>query len=186
MKKALISVIIILSIYGLAAFYDLRSSPNQEIVEYKEEPAFPPDLCLETIGDSSCIRLSKLKDKVVILNFWASWCSPCIVEFPFLLETIKKFNGKVILVAVSIDTAQNDIEKFKERLPEKFQNIIDSERIYWVHDMDKSISQDYFNVYKVPETIVIDKNSRTIRKIIGQVDKSSPPLLGIISALVSG
>src|SRR4051812_6071997 len=60
------------------------------------------DFQAPTINNTT-FKLSQATQKVVILNFWASWCGPCVEEFPSLLKVVNESNGQVGLVALSLD-----------------------------------------------------------------------------------
>lgn len=106
-------------------------------------------------------ELSQMKGKVVLVNFWATWCKPCIVEMPSMQKiysTLKKNN--VELWAISIDNNTKEIKNFLDKdLDEHLSFPI-------FFDQDKKVSSA-FGTYQVPETYVIDKTGRITDKIIG-------------------
>ena len=62
--------------------------------------------------DGNKVSLSDYKDKVVLINFWASWCEPCVDEFPTLIKLIKHFKGEMVLLAISADYTESDMNNF--------------------------------------------------------------------------
>jgi len=119
-----------------------------------------PDFTLQSV-DGKTYSLSKYRGKVVLLNFWATWCKPCIVEMPSMQKAygqLKK-NGVEIL-AVSIDTNENEIKQF---LDQQIQQHL-SFPIFF--DSGKKVSSTY-GTFQVPETFVIDKTGRITDKVIG-------------------
>jgi peroxiredoxin len=119
-----------------------------------------PDFSIKSI-EGKPYQLSQLRGKVVLLNFWATWCKPCIVEMPSMQKsysTLQKQNIEVM--AVSIDSNLKEITQFfdtelKEHL--KFPVFF---------DQDKKVST-MFGTYQVPETYVIDKTGKITDKVIG-------------------
>lgn len=118
-----------------------------------------PDFTLPRLDDSA-FQSSSTRGKVVIVNFWASSCNPCVEEFPSLIKLIDKFAGEVLLVAVSADEEKKDIEAFLKAFGLPKPNI----EILW--DKDRKIAEK-FGVSKVPESFLVGKDGKLIRKIIG-------------------
>lgn len=108
--------------------------------------------------------LNQLDSPIVIINLWASWCSPCIEEIPSLISLVKKFPGKIHLIAISADNTLTDIESFIKSFPE-----LKSESITIVWDQDKSMAKK-FNISGLPESYILDKNRTIIKKIIGTIN----------------
>ena len=96
------------------------------------------------------INLSDYNGKIILLDFWASWCKPCKEEFPFLIELFEQnSNNNFIVLAVNIDT---DIENLK-----KFVNNLNKDVSFKIiFDPDSKIPAIY-NIDSMPSVIVIDK-----------------------------
>jgi len=92
--------------------------------------------------------------KVLILNFWATWCAPCVEEIPSLNEFQKKFaHAGVVVVAVSIDKNQEKYRTFLDRIHVSFET---------ARDPNADISNEY-GTFRYPETYII-KDGRIMRK----------------------
>ncbi len=169
MKYKIIAIIVITVITLGAVLYDYTLTPKTNIPVKSSESshrAMPaPDFSFTTIDDEK-LKLSDLKGKVVILNFWASWCAPCVKEFPAMVELVDKFQGNVVFLAVSKDNKLENINRFLEKFDN--MNMPGFVKIIWDHD--KNISEDIFYVMRLPETIIIDKDMNMIRKIVGNPD----------------
>lgn len=112
----------------------------------------PPDFSAKDIAGLE-VTLSKLKGKVVLLDFWATWCPPCRVEVPHLIEIQRQFSGqRFILLSVSLDRDLQAARKF----------VADKE-MDWVHIIDweagRAIAEKY-GVSYIPSTFVINRQGK--------------------------
>ena len=120
------------------------------------------------------ITLSQFRGQVVVLNFWATWCPPCIEETPSLVQMQARLKDKgVVVLAVSIDADDAAYHKF---LKEYRVNMVT------VRDEAKKASSLY-GTFGWPETFVIDRNGVIRRKFIGAVDWTSPEVTEFLSKL---
>lgn len=105
--------------------------------------------------------MQKLRGKVVVVNFWATWCKPCIVEMPSMQKMFSMIDKKnVEVLAISIDTNQKEISNF---LDNKIQEHLKFPVFF---DQGKKVSS-LFGTYQVPETYIIDKTGRITDKVLG-------------------
>ena len=167
MKIKILLSVFILFVIGLIAYYDMSSAPAIHMQErvgsiqgYSSGKQAPDFTFTDLNGKES--RLSALRGKVVLINFWASWCTPCLTEFPKMIRLIEHFNGDVVLLAISKDENIDDIHRFLARFPELPKSVI------IVLDQDKHISHDIFHTVRLPETIIIGTDQTMRRKIIGE------------------
>ena len=97
------------------------------------------------------VRLSELRGQVVVINFWASWCSPCRQELPLLNKIYAQYRpAGFMLLAVNLDDNRKDAEAMLKRL---------SLRLPTLFDGDKSVAKLY-GVDTMPATLVIDRDGR--------------------------
>jgi len=118
-----------------------------------------------------------------VLNFWASWCPPCVKEFPGMVRMVKELKGKVALVAVSNDTKLSDVSKFLGKLPFDEQTFSDSQDIFVVFDEGGKVTSENFGVFRFPETYVINKDYLISRKLVGEVDWQQGDLMAYFASL---
>jgi cytochrome c biogenesis protein CcmG/thiol:disulfide interchange protein DsbE len=128
-----------------------------------------------TVQDSDHkVTLSQFRGQVVVLNFWATWCPPCIEETPSLVRMQSRFKDKgVVVLAVSIDADDAAYHKF---LKDYSVNMVT------VRDEAKKAASLY-GTFGWPESYVIDRNGVIRRKFIGPVDWTSPEFTDYLSKL---
>jgi cytochrome c biogenesis protein CcmG, thiol:disulfide interchange protein DsbE len=131
------------------------------------------DFSLTLAGKSE--HLSDLKGKLVVLNFWATWCPPCVEETPSLNRLQKYIDSRGgMVLGVSVDEDGAAYEKFL-----KDQSVIFST----YRDATKKSAADYgTTIY--PETYVIDRHGKIARKFIGAQQWDSPEMLAYFDAIL--
>jgi cytochrome c biogenesis protein CcmG/thiol:disulfide interchange protein DsbE len=126
-----------------------------------------------TVHDADrTVDLSRLRGKVVVLNFWASWCAPCLEELPSL-EALQHTLPQVTVLAVSTD---DDSTAYKKFLQEHHVDLLA------VQDAAQT-SNALYGTYRYPETYIIDKNGMIRRKYIGPQDFMSSEIVDSIKRL---
>lgn len=125
-------------------------------------------------------QLSDHHQKVIILNFWASWCAPCIKEFPDLLKLAATYPDEIIFLAISVDQDKASIDKFFKR----YKIDISPNNVIIGHDPLKNISQDIFQTTMYPETFILDQGHAIQEKIVGITQWNSPEIISKIDNLL--
>ncbi|WP_346265626.1 TlpA disulfide reductase family protein [Granulicella sp. 5B5] len=120
------------------------------------------------------VDLAQFRGKVVVLNFWASWCAPCLEELPSL-EALQHQMPQVVVLAVSTDDDSGAYQNFL------VQHHVD---LLTVDDVAQD-SNKLFGTYRFPETYVIDKSGVIRRKYIGPQDFTDPDILNGLKRLVA-
>lgn len=117
-----------------------------------------PDFELASL-DGKKIRLSDYRGKAVLLNFWATWCSPCKVEMPWFVDLQKKYgsDGLVILGVAMDDSEAPKIAQFTSELGVNYPVLLGTDKV----------SEEYGNVQFLPTTFYIDREGRIIGKDTG-------------------
>ena len=138
--------------------YGFRTDPRDIPSPLVGRPAAPFAL---TAFDGARVDLAALRGKVVVLNFWASWCNPaCYDEAPVLERLWRTYRERgVVVVGVDIQDTDEAAQKFINAFGLTFKNS---------PDRGGKISVDY-GIYGVPETFFIDRAGRIHRKHVGAV-----------------
>ena len=153
--------------FGLLALFGCYSGSRPSRIG-----AAAPDF---TVRDSDrTITLSQFKGQVVVLNFWATWCPPCIEEMPSLVQMQQRMKARgVTVLAVSVDADEGSYRGF---LRDHNVNLLS------VRDADQK-SNTLYGTFKFPETYVIDRNGVVRRKFIGAVDWTEPDVIEYLGKL---
>jgi peroxiredoxin len=128
-----------------------------------------------TVADSDrSLKLSDFRGQIVVLNFWATWCPPCVEEMPSLVEMQRRMKAKgITVVAVSVDVDQGAYNQFL-----KDHNV----DLLTVRDAAHK-SNTLYGTFKFPETYIIDRNGVMRRKFIGAIDWTAPDITDFLSKL---
>ena len=128
-----------------------------------------------TVQDSDRkLALNQFRGEIVVLNFWATWCMPCIEEMPSLVQLQQRLKDRgVTVLAVSVDTDAGAYRRFLHD-----HNI----SLLTVRD-ERPQSNNLYGTFKFSETYIIDRNGVMRRKFIGAVDWSQPEITEFLSKL---
>jgi cytochrome c biogenesis protein CcmG/thiol:disulfide interchange protein DsbE len=148
----------VVPLIGLLA-YGLTRDPN--IIESPLPGHAAAEFALETF-DGELLRLSDLRGKVVVLNFWASWCLSCEWEHPFLVEAERKYaNDDVQIIGIVYQDSRSNAMRYIRRMGGDWPNVMDP---------GTRVAIEY-GVYGVPETFFIDRDGVIAFKQIGPVNR---------------
>lgn len=129
-----------------------------------------PDFTVTDNGRS--VRLSSYRGKVVVLNFWATWCAPCIEELPYL-NRLQHQMPQVVVLGVDMGEDDGVYRQFLADHQIDFLTIRDAQQQ----------SNALYGTSRPPETYVIDRRGQIRRKFIGPQDWTSPEIVNYLSQL---
>lgn len=136
-----------------------------------------PDFSLPLVGGGE-VTLSQLRGKVVLLNFWATWCPPCRAEMPSmerLYAQLKDSGFELLAVNVEVD-GLTILPEYFQKHPHSFPVPVDTEG---------EISNNY-GVFRFPESFVIDREGKVVEHVIGGRDWSEPGMVERFKQLLGG
>lgn len=178
--KAIVIVLIVgaLGVLGFNQLFGKKTDVTGTIssLEMFENEGVPNFSAKDFAGNP--FELKAMHGKIVILNFWASWCTPCIEEVPSLIKLVKEFKGDVQLIAVSGDSNIEDIKVFLKSFPE-----LNDVNIKIVWDEDRSLMKQ-FQVTRLPESLVLDKNHKLAKKLVGSIEWYNKDSIGYVNSLL--
>jgi len=142
-----------------------------------KEPKPLPDLAFETL-DGKPAKLSDLEGKVVVLNFWATWCAPCREEMPSLDRLQAAFDPRaVVVVALAVERSA----------PERIKAFLDEAgvgRLAVYRDPTAATSRAV-GLPGLPATLLIDREGREVGRVLGTAEWDGPIAIGAIERLLA-
>ena len=136
-----------------------------------------PDFTLKDVNGKS-YTLSQLRGKVVLVNFWATWCPPCRGEMPSMERLNALFAGKdfVLLAINAEEDGKDNVVDFLKENPHTFPVLLDSE----------TEIQRLYGVYQFPETFIVRPDGVIADRVIGAIDWESPQVISFLKFLIAG
>lgn len=133
-----------------------------------------PDFSVKTESGKT-VTLQNFGGKLLVLNFWASWCPPCIEETPSLEEFARQFGPQgVVVLGVSNDGNERQYRQFLQKFGITFETS---------RDPKNDISASY-GTFQLPETYLIDRNGRVVEKVISNQNWMDPEFLARVRKML--
>jgi thiol-disulfide isomerase/thioredoxin len=138
-----------------------RSGTNHPLGIGYGTPA--PDFTLETL-DGKSVSLSSLRGKAVVVNFWATWCGPCKIETPWLVELQNQYGAQGLqIVGVAMDdSGKDEIARFAKDMGMNYPVLLGKE----------AVGDAYGGVPALPESFFIGRDGKIVDKIMGLEGRS--------------
>jgi peroxiredoxin len=137
---------------------------NLSVNRNLEPGDFAPDFTVKTL-DGKDLRLSDYKGKVILLNFWATWCGPCVAEIPAIKATRDAFaaDPRFIIINLSLDDR-----------PSRVEHVVEKNEIHWpqgfLGDWYQSAVRESFGVQKIPALFLIGPDGKILVKNLSGAD----------------
>ena len=156
---ALVVVALVVAAMLYFGFHMARRSSSARLTQ----STVAPDFSLESL-DGKNTHLSDFRGKAVLLNFWATWCSPCKIEMPWFVDLQKQYGPQGLqIVGVAMDEAsKEDIAKFAKEMGVNYPVLLGKE----------AVGDQYGGVPALPESFFIGRDGKIVDKIIGLKGKS--------------
>lgn len=168
----LIAGLVMTAVFGVALAIKLR--PQLSLIEVGSTA---PEFNAVRLPSGQPAKIDDYRGKVVLLNIWATWCPPCVVEMPSMERLHKKLAGTDFhLIAVSVDEEDSTVvNAFAKKLGLTFEIL---------HNRDGSIRRIY-QTTGVPESFIIDRDGVIVKKVIGAADWDAPVNETLIRSLLN-
>lgn len=151
--------------YYLFIFVVIVFSADKNNGEPEYIPA--PDFNLSLFNDlqrDSNITLSSLKGNVVLLNFWATWCGPCIAEIPEFNDLYNKYNSEGFeILGISISDNYTQLKKFTDKINVEYKLLFSNS------DSINNVVQNYGGFYSVPVSYLVNRQGFVVRGYPGAI-----------------
>ncbi len=163
---------IVLCVAALSA----AAAPPQTLTPVADKKT-APDMALELV-DGGKLKLSDLRGKVVVVNFWATWCPPCRREMPSLERLKGLMKGKALeIVAINAGEGEDEISEFREAIKPALTFTIALDR--------NAQALKAFSIAGLPTTYVIDRQGQVVYRALGGRIFDDPAIVGTLMALVA-
>ncbi|PLY03731.1 MAG: thioredoxin [Desulfuromonas sp.] len=156
---------------------EAQSQAQPQVKQEAVKGAQAPNITLKDMAGNS-VSLDQFKGKVVILNFWATWCPPCKEEMPSMEVLYRNYKDKgLVMLAVNVEeNGKKAVGDFLKQQQYSFPILLD----------EKGVAQNTYGVFRFPESFIIDRNGIIVEKIIGGRNWLAGPTFKMIDFLVKG
>lgn len=151
MNRILISILLVL----------ILSIFSKDNIVYAAENKKAPGFSLaDTNG--KLVKLSDFKGKIVIIDFFATWCGPCRKGIPDLIDLQKEFGKKIVVIGISLDQQKNEVAPFIKKMGINYPVVFGT----------PEVAELYGGVDAIPHSFIIDKKGKIVDQHVGLVPKS--------------
>lgn len=162
---------VLIGVLTVAVVLVVSGTLEQKVIEQGDKA---PDFKVTT-DQGPVISRGDIKGKLMVVNFWASWCAPCIEEWPSLNEFAGRYKDKgVTVLAVSIDRNEKKYRDFLAKGKPQFLT---------TRDPESTIPASY-GTFLVPETYVINKEGKVVYKVANAQNWTDPAFLNFFNSLL--
>ena len=176
-KLAVIVAVGALALGMIAWSHRHAKKPGIISISVTDRSGLAPNLVLTDLN-GKILDTSSLKGKILVVNFWAAWCTPCADEVPQFISLQRKYENQGLqVIGISIDDSESELRDFYRKFGMNYPVIVGSQQI----------AQAYGGILGLPTTIIIDRDGTIQKKINGATDfasleKEVVKLLGKVSS----
>lgn len=155
-------VVVLAGLLLLARFQDKLPGARAHAATIAARGRVAPDFTLTDLQGRN-VKLSDLRGKAVVLNFWATWCPPCKQEIPWFVDMQKRYASQGLqVIGVSMDDGgQQDVEKFAAENSINYPILLGKE----------AVAEQYGGIEYLPTTFYIDRNGVVMERVFGQPER---------------
>ena len=135
----------------------------------------PREFSLQTLTGET-LSLSGLQGKVVFLNFWATWCGPCVIEMPSMEAIYKRYREKGLeILAVNFGESQAEVQAFMNNHGLSFPALLDED----------GRTGGSYGIQAIPTSFLIDRDGNVVSRLVGSIDWDTPEIHAVIESLLN-
>ena len=162
MQKIIKSIIVLLFIFVLLVFYNSLNRETNYSTDYLVGNKLT-NINLKSFDDNKIYTSDDIqKSRYTLINFWASWCAPCRIEHPYLMQLSKEKNLKIL--GVNFKDKKINASKFLNELGNPY---------YYMAKGTKGKQSVNFGIYGIPESILINNETTVLKKFIGPLNEQN-------------
>ncbi len=135
---------------------------ESSVKEKSEVQNKAPDFEEFDISGKNKISLRQFKGKVVLINFWATWCPPCREEIPDFVRLQNEYKDNLSIIGISVDQDRNPVQPFYINMKMNYPVIFATEKIV----------DEYGGISAIPTSFLVNQKGELVKKIIGYRDKT--------------
>ncbi len=170
MKKTVLVVLTVVVLVAVTLVADrawLKGSKSAAAKTVSQSAA--PEVTLKDL-DGNAVTLAQYKGKVVLVNFWATWCSPCRIEMPWMIEFQQKYGarGFTVLGIAMDDEGKSAVEPFVKK--ERYD--VDGKQMSIIYPilLGNDAVAEKFGIFGLPTSVLISRDGKKVKTIVGLVN----------------
>ena len=154
---AILVLVFIVAIFGVFKCISFRRVSEDTNTDFRSAPDFT---LLDIHGNEK--KLSDFKDKVIILDFWATWCPPCRMEIPHFIDLYNEYKDEGLeVIGVALDRNVERVGPFAEEIGINYTVLLGN----------RDVTDLYGGIMSIPTTFILDRDGKIRKKYIGYRDK---------------
>ena len=135
----------------------LNTTKQTSKISYENQPIAPTFTGINILTNKK-VSLKDYNGKIIILDFWATWCPPCRAEIPHFVDIQNKYKDSVQIIGISLETNRQDrVREFADQYGINYPIIMAT----------REIVNNYGNIKAIPTTFIIDNNGKIVQKYVG-------------------